>query len=213
MSKYHDMMEHIKVTDEMEERVLHGIEDYFSAKTPDRKSTGIRTKHWKKWAAFLSAAAAVALIFSLGHLTLRQQKNQEGEVEMALALAPNLCESREALEEAVGFSMPEIENIPFSVTEITYRDLETTGEITYQGEEDCLVLRKSMGEEDNSGIYTTFDEIKIIEIEKIYVTLKGENGKYELASWQDGGFSYSLRSETARTQAEFETMIQEMIVS
>lgn len=69
-------------------------------------------------------------------------------------------------------------------------------EIRYYGAaEERLDYRKSMGEEDNSGVYLEFDRVQEEEANGIQVTLKGDADRVYLILWQKDGFSYSIYGE------------------
>ena len=55
------------------------------------------------------------------------------------------------------------------------------------------LLRKSQGTEDNSGDFDQYPDVKTLDTAGIDVTLKGAEGQFTLALWQEDGFSYSLR--------------------
>ena len=55
--------------------------------------------------------------------------------------------------------------------------------------------RKSVGEEDNSGVYLEFDRVQEEEVNGIQVTLKGNADRVYLILWQKDGFSYSIYDE------------------
>lgn len=53
-------------------------------------------------------------------------------------------------------------------------------------------IRKGRGEEEISGDYTEYKEVKEVNLEGRKVTLKGGAGKYSLAIWEENGFSYAI---------------------
>ncbi len=55
---------------------------------------------------------------------------------------------------------------------------------------DDVILRKSKGNEDNSGDYNNYDVVKNVD----GVTLKGDGNNYNLASWVNGDYAYSITS-------------------
>ncbi len=55
---------------------------------------------------------------------------------------------------------------------------------------DDVILRKSKGNEDNSGDYNNYDVVKTVD----GVTLKGDGNNYHLASWASGDYAYSITS-------------------
>ena len=84
-------------------------------------------------------------------------------------------------EEAAGFPVSAPASVPGSDSRI-FRVGAGMIEILYQnGEETAAVIRKSAGDEDNSGDYTAYPEEKAIRSGGRTVTLKGEDGLYTLA--------------------------------
>lgn len=53
-------------------------------------------------------------------------------------------------------------------------------------------IRKAVGSEDISGDYTNYSENFTVMIENIPVSIKGENGKIQLATWTNGDYTYSI---------------------
>ena len=53
-------------------------------------------------------------------------------------------------------------------------------------------IRKGAGTDDVSGDYNDYAETSQEEVDGKTVTLKGEGGKVMLATWTDGGYSYSI---------------------
>ena len=70
-------------------------------------------------------------------------------------------------------------------------------EIAYSGEEQNLVFRKAMGQTDPSGDYTAYAVQTTVEVDGSTVTLNGAEDGYCLAVWQDGTYSWSIRSTMA----------------
>ena len=102
--------------------------------------------------------------------------------------------SLEELETAVGFELEELSGLPFAVTDVTYTVFgQEMAEIRYLGEEETAVFRKAAGGEDPSGDYTQYGDILTISAAGHQVTLKGDQGLYFLAIWQEGACTCSLR--------------------
>lgn len=72
-----------------------------------------------------------------------------------------------------------------SMIEVIYRndDEETENEIR---------IRKAVGNEDTSGDYTQYAESNTVTVGDIQVTMKGENGQVNLATWTNGDYTYSI---------------------
>ena len=206
MSKsYDEIMEEIQVTDEMRDRILQNI-----AKTDIQKeSSGKRKTRFYQWQKYSLTAAGLALLL-VGAAALPRlwsgngqesagPGNEIGTEELVSGSQWGMqeCSSAEALSEAAGFAMEDLEQIPFDAQETYYMYLgDGLAEIRYYGAaEERLDYRKSMGEEDNSGVYLEFDRVQEEEANGIQVTLKGDADRVYLILWQKDGFSYSIYEE------------------
>ena len=117
------------------------------------------------------------------------------------------------LSQVLGFSVPEIKNIPFEVTSTVYTNgWNEFAQVEYQGgnqtESEEVLFRKAKGTDDISGDYNVYTDVKEIAVNETAVTLKGENGQYSLAIWQQDGFTYSLSYEPGGREDAFVMMIQ-----
>lgn len=129
------------------------------------------------------------------------------------------------LSQVLGFSVPEIKNIPFEVTNTVYTNgWNEFAQVEYQGgamaenreegqmegqaEAEEVMFRKARGTDDISGDYDAYSDVKEITVNETAVTLKGENGQYSLAIWQQDGFTYSLSYEPGGREDAFVMMIQ-----
>ena len=206
MSKsYDEIMEEIQVTDEMRDRILQNI-----ANTEIQKKSSVkRAARLYRWQKYSLTAACLALLL-VGAATLPglwsgngQESagpgNETGTEELMSGSQWGLqeCSSAETLSEAAGFAIEDLEQIPFDAQETYYMYLgDGLAEIRYYGAaEESLDYRKSMGEEDNSGVYLEFDRVQEEEVNGIQVTLKGDADRVYLILWQKDGFSYSIYDE------------------
>ena len=53
-----------------------------------------------------------------------------------------------------------------------------------------------------------YSDVKEITVNEVSVTLKGDEGQYKLAIWQQDGFAYSLSYEPGGSENVFVEMIQ-----
>lgn len=132
------------------------------------------------------------------------------------------CDSLEEAAENAGFTF----DVPESVDGYAQRVIRTIVheegdamiEVIYQNEtagnesmdsSDEIRMRKANGEEDISGDYTVYSETGSITIGDIQVTVKGEHGKLNLATWTDNGYTYSIGvySESGVTTEEMSGFI------
>jgi len=105
--------------------------------------------------------------------------------------------SEEELEDAVGFSVEDLRDLPVTISEIQYQAIagEIAQVIVLYGEDEepgRIVFRKSAGEDDNSGDYNRYDSERTVEVDGTAVMLKGSEGAAALALWQRDGFTCSM---------------------
>ena len=115
------------------------------------------------------------------------------------------------LSQIFGFSVPEVKNIPFEVTSTVYTNgWNVFAQVEYQGksQDEAVLFRKARGTDDISGDYNTYSDVKEVTVKEVSVTLKGDDGQYKLAIWQQDGFAYSLNYEPGGSEAVFVEMIQ-----
>lgn len=114
------------------------------------------------------------------------------------------CTSLEEAAENAGFSF----SVPETVDGYAQRMIRTMAdeegsamiEVIYQNEitdgsdetSDEIRMRKADGEEDISGDYTAYSESNSVTANNVQVTMRGENGKINLATWTDNGYTYSI---------------------
>lgn len=213
MSKYDEIMDKIVVTPKMRERILKNISE-----TDFKKER--KTIPFSKIKKYLSVAACFAII-AVGAISMMvwhqngteaNQGDKEDQIPGMEASYGGVVErdNRAALEQTVGFSIQELENIPFEVTEISYVSYwNEMAEITYYGAEQNIIYRKqAVSNEDISGDYNAYEHEKQITAEDIQVTVKGNGTVENLAIWSDGTYSYSIMATEGMTREEMVRMIE-----
>ena len=202
---YDEIMEHVTVTEQMRRRILSRVE------TADFNPSGHAARGpvlRRYWAA--AACAAVLLVSAAvlpRYLGGWQTEPMPGHVETVSPFteAASLAE----LEAAVGFPVEELAELPFPVTETVYLAFGSgMAEIRYCGETETAVLRKAVGPQDPSGDYTQYAQELVLDVDGTSVTLKGENGQYILALWQDGDYAWSLRLSEGKDQTVWQQILQ-----
>ena len=214
MSKlYNEIMENIYLTPETKEQILCHVSER------ERKA---KVQNMKKWTKYISVAACCALVVgaAYGIHTLHPDKTVSEEEDMTTAdmvvdgaqIANPMKEygSAEELSDAVGFTVREIGELPFTVKETLYFTYDDTlAEIRYTGADQEVYFRKSQGEdEDNSGVYNTYSQTTTITVGDTEITCKGESDAYELAIWKKDGYSYSISLQTGISLEELQAMIE-----
>ena len=64
--------------------------------------------------------------------------------------------------------------------------------------------------EDISGDYSEYASIKNYTLHGYDITIKGNNGRYNLAVWQADGFSYAVHFAEAISEQEMLTTIESL---
>lgn len=201
---YREVMDHIAVTEDMRERVLQHI------RTMDLPAAKDKTR--TVWTRRLAAAACFAVLV-VGAVTLPQihtpsQGENPPEVEHGVWNRTQAA-SLEELSQVVGFAVEGLETLPFPVVETSYTAYgKEMAEVTYTGETQSLVYRKTAGSTDPSGDYTAYSHVLVLELETGTVTLKGEEGSYCLALWEDGTYSYSARASQGYSQDQWVQLLE-----
>lgn len=100
----------------------------------------------------------------------------------------------EAIQD-VGFDI----NVPQVIEgydKCSYRSDKTDGmlEVIFENGDEDIRFRKAVGEDDPSGNYNKFAETKTVEVDGVTITMKGDDGKVNVAIWTKDGYAYSVDS-------------------
>ena len=206
--RYDRIMEHIEVTDDMRRRVLQNLREAQAREAGEAgqeapaPSPGGRRSAWKR---YLPLAACLAVVVAVGAVTLPHQQGQDqaaGPVLTGSAVVD--CSSADKLSQVVNFTVEDLEGLPFQVEQRDYTAYQAElAEITYSGEDQTAVFRKSPGSGDISGNYEDFETVSEVSVSPYVVTLKGQAGAYRLALWSDGEFAYSLQFSSALPEQDW----------
>ena len=205
--RYDRIMEHIEVTDDMRQRVLQNLREAQAREAgeegqadPAPAAGGRRT-----WKRYLPLAACLAVVVAAGAVTLPHQQGQDQAAASVLTGSAVVdCSSADKLSEVVNFAVEDLEGLPFQVEQRAYTAYPAElAEITYSGEDQTAVFRKSPGSGDISGNYEDFETVSEVSVSPYVVTLKGQAGAYRLALWSDGEFAYSLQFSSALPEQDW----------
>lgn len=203
-------MEHVTVTDDMQDRILSNVDQRFSSGKKRRKP--------QQWIPAAGLAAAAVILCSVG-LRFHFSPITDSETPTVSDFVQGVYPAQEyrsatELAAAVGFSIPELSSVPFSVTQTIYTATDDhLAEVQYTGNADSetLILRKSEGTGDISGDYTQYEQTSTIEINGISVTEKGNGRLISLAYWTDGTYACSIALSSGCSSAQMEQMISEVM--
>ena len=72
--------------------------------------------------------------------------------------------------------------------------------------ENGMYIRKASGSDDISGDYNDYAQVETVN----GVTLKGENGKFSLAVWNNSGYTYAVGVQEAMSQSDMLALTAEV---
>ena len=174
---YDEIMEQVEVTEEMQARILSNI----------RTQKIHREKKILRYRKPLAYAAAGLLLIMVGVSYLPKVQKNGPETESEQFFVGNgieECSSIETLSGKVGFLVEELSGLPFTVDHTEYLSYwGDMAEIDYQGADETACYRKSKGEEDNSGDYNEYAEVRIL---RRMVFLSRSREKTVLTGWRSG---------------------------
>ena len=200
--KYKELMDHITVTEEMRERILNSMEEKIQ----------IRRKRKRMYfQGAMTAAAMVVIMSGVGLYMFRMPAHGREPVQMEEAI-PDIREVSSAgeMSELLGFTVPE-PTMPFDVKNTTYLvNWGELGEIDYEGKDQSAYFRISREEGDNSEDYNEYENMITEKISSMSVTLKGNQGSWNLAIWQDGEYSCSLGFSKGITLQQMRDIVEKI---
>lgn len=213
LSKYEELMEKVEVTPEMRERVEKGIEKELAADSimPTHIVDITRKKgfHSRKR---LSLAACFALLLLAGIVLprlLHPVPDYSGDETQVI---PEIAgwSSTEELSEKMGFPVSDIAFLKEQAEETAYLSVWDIAEIQYTTDDHLVTYRKSLGNEDNSGVYETYEQETTETVNGQQYILKGNGTECSLILWTDEEYSYSIYFEEAVPKEQAETIIKEL---
>ncbi len=213
LNKYRSVMEKIKVTSQMEERIVSNVS---SKKEP---STEIKEQPWPKWirpAGAIAACCAIVLGIMIIYPSYINSKwrNQPTQTPQLAGnsggtaaqpggqqvLIPNPIANTKGVDElkkAVPFELLVPEKLPTG-----YKIVNTSvisgklAQIIYSDGSNKITYRVAKGAKDISGDYTSYEESDVVKAGDTQVTLKGSKSLINLATWIKDNCSYSVSFST-----------------
>lgn len=187
---YREIMDRVVLSEATEARLLQTLRTA-------QLQTGTTTRFPRYHRLAVAACAALLLAGAVVLLGERGEKESPSGVQSGLWDRTEAASCQE-LSQLVGFPVETLGAVPFEVTDVRYTAYGGgLAEIAYSGEEQNLVLRKAMGQTDPSGDYTAYAVQTTVDVDGSTVTLNGAEDGYCLAVWQDGTYSWSIRSTMA----------------
>ena len=207
--KYNEAMNKIELSVEARARILGNIQK-MELDAPKRGKV-VQFLQWKRWAAMAACAAVVLLAaVALNPRGNIDPDDQIGSVEIANGIVEYA--SAQELSASLGFSMPELSELPFSVTEAAYANYwGDLGQITYTGAEQRVTFRMQPGDVDISGDYNAYAEVKTVPVGGCDVTFKGNGGAISTAIWTSNGYSYAVSADVPMSADAMTALIAQVL--
>jgi len=103
------------------------------------------------------------------------------------------CTTLEDAQKSAGFAMTIPDAMPEGYSKTAIRAVKNKMiEVIYLNGDSEIRIRKAIGSEDISGDYTVYKESMETEIGNVKVTMKGNNGKVNVAIWSEGVNVFSI---------------------
>lgn len=187
-NKYDEIMEKVEVTPEMSERILKNISEI------DIKKQSSKTLYFKNHKRILSIAACFVVLLAGAFIF---PKIMNSAIPPLIQEIPDIkaCKSVSELSSVLGFEVSEPNYLPFDFTQKAYNAYwKEVAEITYTNENNIVTFRMAQGSKDISGDYNEYNEVKDFQMDFGTITLKGNDGAYNLAIWSHNDMSYSIET-------------------
>lgn len=199
MSDYKNALTKIYISKEMEERVMREVK----TKVTELKQQRAVGRRW-----LLPAAMVACVVFSLGILVLpKLSKGTKEQVQIPNPIVET--DDIRTLKESVSFPL----RVP-TVAPEGYEVIDTSviggtlAQITYSNGTNKITYRMAEGTDDISGEYNTYDKLREITVDGQNVLLKGNNDGYQVATWTDGTYTYSITSDSPLREEQIVQMIE-----
>jgi hypothetical protein len=102
------------------------------------------------------------------------------------------CDTLEEAGKLAGFDM----TAPDTINGYSERVIRAVAgdmiEAIYRSGEDEVRIRKAAGSEDISGDYNVYAENNVISVDGLQVTMKGTDGKVNVATWTNSGYTFAI---------------------
>lgn len=215
-SKYDEIMDRVKVTDDMRARVIDNV--------LESGATGHGRKKRNSWGIYLTLAACIIVTIAVirvvpgmvnrtnrGESSTEVESTQTSTMTAVDQAIPDIKEfsSADELQQELGFEIADVYGVPFDISDKEYFSYwGYMAEIDYMGKDEMVIYRKAKETNDISGDYNEYAVTDVMDIGGVEITLKGNGNLYSLAIWQNGEYSYSLYIDKGADKQEFSDMIK-----
>lgn len=120
------------------------------------------------------------------------------------------CDTLEAAAETAGFEMTAPETVEGYSEKAISAIKESLIKVSYSNGTDSLTIRKGKSSEDISGDYNQYEENGTLDIDGLSLTIKGNDGKINVAIWSADDYSFSITSSEGLTSDQASELVKEI---
>lgn len=226
MAKYNEIMSRVSVTPAMRERILTNVAgsrqtagatgaEAFRGLVKESGTGKTRGSRYRfmKWIPAV-AAACIMIIAGMQYYRMNHVNPASPGTDSDVA-AQGIEEyaSIEELEKAAGFDMPELADLPFTVTGTAYTNAFGIARCDYYGADgENLTISKAVDDgSDISGDYTEYAVVTEETIGGVTVTFKGNGDSLSLATWADSGYAYAIDMMQGMSMEDMKGIVEDVI--
>lgn len=214
ISTYNLLMEHIKVTSEMEERIMSNLQQEHQPLGATELKPFLAIKKFLLVFATI-AACAFGMIYTLSLMyPFDLIRSQEPIHQLFSSVNPLISyNSIEALSEDLPFELYTPTALPEEYTlKGKYILFDRAAELSYFNGSEKIIFRMMKGNYDLSGDWNVYSDIITVSGNNYQlVTLKGEDGLYKLAIWRDDKNTFALKTSVFFSEEVFRQWIESIV--
>jgi len=202
MNSYKNALEKIKITKEMENRIMRNLRENNISQSNICKKSKI------KWLKPVALTVGCCAIVASSIFIYPKLQNNDFNNDVQLVNPTKDVSSINELKTDLPFELEIPTKLPKEYTlDSTSIISGTLAQIEYISKNDSITFRMTPGNEDISGDYNNYSKEDKITIDGIEVTIKGDDRLYKVITWNNDNFSYSLTT----TAGLSEDIIHEII--
>lgn len=148
----------------------------------------------KKFLAIaLCAIMALSFVACSNELPEKDTSDQDNQQSVQPPNPIQDCATLADAEQLAGFTLTLPETMPEDFAQSYIQAIDGNMiQVCYKHGEDEILIRKANDTGDISGDYNDYAEKSTITVGDLQVSIRGNNGKVNVATWTDGGYSFSI---------------------
>lgn len=119
-------------------------------------------------------------------------------------------DSVESAAESAGFSL----TAPESIDGYSEKSVQLISgklfQILFSNGDSRVIIRKALGSDNISGDYNSYVETWVIAVDELRVTMKGNDRLISVATWTDGGYTYSVTLDEPMSISAVSAIVSEV---